>query len=134
MRTVASRLVSSIRNRVFSTQYFEPETVAAQRAKGYWLGQAKKTVQLSKSAKNFNHFLFGNKSSVYGKWHGLITRHEVGCGVYPRPSVGSFCDSDYKTTASGEERHGAEQQWCLVLTFGSQNAYTSWAAYSKDAI
>ena len=39
--------------------------MAAQRAKGYWLGQAKKTVQLSKSARTFSHFLFGNKSKEY---------------------------------------------------------------------
>jgi len=50
---------------MFSKQYLEPETVAAQRAKGYWLGHAKKSVQWSKSAIAFNHFLFGNKSILY---------------------------------------------------------------------
>ena len=53
---------SPIISRVFFKLYLEPETVAAQRANGYWFSQSKKTTQSSKSAKNLNHFLFENKS------------------------------------------------------------------------
>ena len=61
----ARKTCSSVRHRLFSKQYLEPGMVAAQRTKGYWLDQTRKTVQLSKSAKTFNHFLFGNKSVHY---------------------------------------------------------------------
>ena len=50
------KICSSIISRVFSKLYLEPETVVVQRANGYWFGQAKKTTQLSKFAKNLNFF------------------------------------------------------------------------------
>ena len=60
---------------MFSKQYLELETVAAQRIKGYWFDQAKKTVQQLKAPKNFSHSLFGNKSIFRFDANGKIVEH-----------------------------------------------------------
>ena len=88
---------------MFSKPYLKPETVAAQRTKRYWLGQAEKTTQLSKSAKNFNHLLFGNKSNDF---HHFLTAAQGQAQAAAEPGL----DAGHKTQIDNLLAVGAEKQ------------------------